>query len=320
MGGTGTIIAIVVMLLSALTYAVSFVLQHKGTQAVVAASESAGGSGGMGKLVTNKIWVIGVLLMGVAFIMHLVALKFGSVAVVQPLVVAELIFIPPVAYLISKTKIVARQWVAIVVVAAALAGFLVIAKPTEGDAVPSGLAWTLVIGGCTVAVVLLIVIGERLPLQGRAALCGIAAGVVNAMLAIVAKGAFEAPSMFTSPLFYITLILCFATLYVNAIAFKRGPITISSPAMIAINPVVSVVMAMILFDDMITTTPFAIAAIIVCCIAVGIGIVVLTQAEAAVEEDVAATWVAVEGEIVTDIKHDIGMGEHHEKPAGSSPN
>ena len=63
MGGTGTIIAIVVMLLSALTYAVSFVLQHKGTQAVVAASESAGGSGGMGKLVTNKIWVIGVLLM-----------------------------------------------------------------------------------------------------------------------------------------------------------------------------------------------------------------------------------------------------------------
>lgn len=307
----GTAIAILIMLISSLVYAFAFVFQHKGTQAAYAKGDATGKSG-VRTMLTNPIWCTGVFLMLVAFVLHLAALAFGSVSVVQPLIVTELIFIPPIAYLVSKTRVSAKQWVAIVVVAGSLAGFLIIAEPSEGSTVPSATAWTLLIVGSAIVVAAMIFIGEKLPLKGRAALCGIAAGCVNALLAMVAKGAFEGGNVWTNPLFYVMIITALATLATTAIAFKRGPITISSPSMIAINPVLSVVLAIVFFGDTINSSPLAIAAIIICCVLVGIGIVVLTQAEADLEAEHGETLVAIEGEVITDVATAAHKHEHKE--------
>lgn len=303
---SNTMLAIVVMLASAAMYGLSFVLQHKGTQAALAKS---GGKGGFKHLVSNPIWLIGIILFGTAFLLHLVALKFGSVAVVQPLIVTELIFIPPFSALISHAKISGKDWLAIIAVTVGLAGFLIIAAPTEGINNAPTSAWITVIVLYAVVMGALYGSGSRLGLVGRAALFGLAAGLANALLAVVAKGAFgaSAVSFFTNPLVWITVLLCVVTVGTTALAFSKGPITISSPAMIAINPIASTLTAMWLFQVSIRHSPLAIVGIIVCMVIINIGIVILSRSESG--HGVAEEEAALSEEVTE------AVTRHHPKPS-----
>lgn len=276
---TNEIIAILVMLLSSACYALSYVLQHKGTQASIGEGVE---NAGVGQLIKNPTWLIGIVLFGTSFLLHMVALGFGSVAVVQPLIVTELIFIPPFAALISKAKIHARDWMAILAVAAGLAVFLIVASPEEGNQDPSTAGWVvtffLFYGIC----IALMLIGSRLGPNPRAAVAGTAVGFVNALLAVFAKGAFESGSgnILTNPMAYLTIFIAITLVALTAMAFKVGPITTSSPAMIASTPIISVIASMVLFGETLNTSPIAIVVTIACMLVVGGGVYALTQSEA----------------------------------------
>lgn len=286
----GTVVAVVVMLASSATYALSFVLQHKGTQAAMSGALGVGETK-LKRLFTSKVWILGVVLFGVAFALHLVALAFAAVAVVQPLIVTELIFIPPISALITKTKISGREWFAIVLVSASLAAFLIAAAPNAGGKEPSVAEWIALIVGIAVVSGLLVFVGERLSPTIRAALCGVAAGLVNAQLALVASGAFSGGggSPLTNPLVYVTVLTTAASVGMTAVAFRSGPITTSSPAMIAVNPIAAVLLSLWLFGDSISDSPVAIAVITISIVVAGYGIIVLTKAEADIEESLVGT-------------------------------
>ncbi len=272
------LLSIVIMLFSAATYALAFVLQHKGTQSAI-------GDGvekpGVGRLARSPAFVIGVLLLSPAFILHIAALSLGSVAVVQPLIVTELAFIPLFSALISKTRISGRDWAAIVAVTLGLGGFLLIANPSEGVATAPTSAWIITSVGFIVALAILYAIGSRQNIVVRAAIFGVCAGLVNALLALYGEGAFSDPSslggLIANPLLYLTIVAALVTVVTNAIAFKSGPITSSTPAMVSINPIVSVLVSLWLFQVTIRHTPIAIVGILVCVAVVGYGIVALTK-------------------------------------------
>jgi len=274
-----TALAIIIMLISAAMYALSYVLQHKGTQAAIGEGVE---NPGIGQLIRNRIWLLGLVLFGLSFIVHLVALSFGSVAIVQPLIVTELIFIPPFAALISGARISRRDWLAILTVSVALAIFLIAAAPQEGTVEPTAVNWTVTIAIFYAICGLLLLVGSRLPTNPRAALFGVAAGFINALLALVAKGMFsssEGSSLFANPLTYITIVVAISTIALTAIAFRAGPITTSSPAMIATNPIVATIGAMLVFGDSINTGLLAIVIIIACLGAIAWGIMALVSSE-----------------------------------------
>ncbi len=125
------ILAVLVMLLSSALYAPALVLQHKGTQQSI--GQFSSGQPKFLDLLKNRVWLSGLILFYVAAVVHIVAISLGSLAVVQPLIVTELIFVPIAAMIISKTAVPGREWLAIVAVAAALAVFLVVAQPTGGS-------------------------------------------------------------------------------------------------------------------------------------------------------------------------------------------
>lgn len=272
-------IAIIVMLASSACYALSYVLQHKGTQASIGEGVE---DAGIGRLVKNPIWLLGIVLFATSFFLHLVALKFGSVSVVQPLIVTELIFIPPFAAIISHAKIHARDWVAILAVAAGLGVFLLTAAPAEGTKDPSTATWVITFIVFYAICGVLMLIGSKLPNNPRAAVAGTAVGFINAALAIFAKGAFEGTggNLLTNPLSYITIFIAISLVGLTALAFRVGPITTSSPAMIAATPIISVIASVILFGETLNTSPLAIVIIIACVIVVGGGVYALTQSEA----------------------------------------
>jgi len=270
-------LAIVVMLISTVVYSFSYVLQHKGT----VASMEATGKSGVKQLLKHPAWLVGSILFYVAGAIHLVALSLGSLAVVQPLIVTELIFIPPIAAVLSKIAVSRRDWMWILIVAAALGVFLAVAQPTEGNSQAATLRWIIAVGTMLVVFAALMIVGRRLEPTPRAAVLGTATGIVNALYVVAAKGAFGAPAL---PLLIVLILLAvfgaiggvaFATY-----AFRSGPVTVSSAAMIVVNPIVATAAAMYLFDVEIVSTPIALLVIGISVAAVIAGIVQLSRSEA----------------------------------------
>ncbi|MDQ1307516.1 MAG: hypothetical protein QG671_3349 [Actinomycetota bacterium] len=314
---SNTVLAILVMLVSSAMYALSFVLQYRGTQQSIgldttppaddasgplpagdkpgggATSGEPGGDGsGVARLARNPAWLFGVVLFGLSFLVHLVALSLGAVAVVQPLLVTELIFIPPFAALINHTRIGRRDWLAILVVCAGLAGFLTVAAPSQGSEIPSAIEWTILLSSFLAAMAVLMLFGRGRGDTVRATLFGVAAGLANALLALTAKGAFAGhhPTFgdwLADPLVWVTVVVAWLTVGTTALAFRSGPITASTPAMIAVNPVVSSLAAMWLFGETIRTTPIALVLTAACTVVVILGVYVLSNSTA-VHPDEAA--------------------------------
>jgi len=202
-------------------------------------------------------------------------------AVVQPLIVTELIFIPPIAAIISKIKVSRRDWMWILIVAASLAIFLAVAQPTEGNSQATTSRWVVALSIMLGLFAILMVIGRRLDPTPRAAVLGTATGIINALYVVAAKGAFGNPGM---PLLVVLIVLAvFSALGGVAFAtyaFRSGPITVSSAAMIVVNPVVATAAAMFLFNVEIIHTPVALAVIAISVAAVSVGIVQLSRSEA----------------------------------------
>lgn len=286
---SNTALAILTMLLSAAMYALSFVLQHKGTQQAIGIdTEGASGeqgSAGVKTLIRNPNWLFGVILFVLSFVVHLVALSFGSVTIVQPLIVTELVFIPPFAALISHARVSAKDWVAIIAVCVGLAVFIAVARPTEGDQVPGAAQWVAAIGGTVILMGALMAVGRSQAPAVRATLFGLAAGLVNALLALLAKGAFASDmtgvsDVLTEPLVWLTALVGLASIAVVALAFRSGPITASTPAMISVNPIVSALAAMWLFGETIVFTPVSALLILVSIVVVIVGVYSLSRSTA----------------------------------------
>ena len=82
--------AVLIALACAAVYGAGTALQHQ------AASEVSGADTGAGHLLLQLLrrpsWLVGLVLSGVAFLLHVAALSHGSLAVVQPIVVTTIVF------------------------------------------------------------------------------------------------------------------------------------------------------------------------------------------------------------------------------------
>lgn len=269
------ILAVVVMLLSSALYAPALVLQHKGTQESI--GQFSTGKPKFADLLRNRVWLSGLILFYVAAVVHIVAISLGSLAVVQPLIVTELIFVPIAAVIISKTPVPAREWVAIVVVAGALAVFLIVARPTGGSARPTADQWVLFLVGTVALVAVLMVVGRRLPNAARAGVIALAAGILAATYAVVIKGVLDSTGVVRIVFVVLTLISAVTYPLVSAEAFKTGAVTVSTSVMILVNPVFATVVSIWLFQVAISHSVGALVILAVTVVVMVLGVVSLAR-------------------------------------------
>lgn len=269
------ILAVLVMLLSSALYAPALVLQHKGTQQSI--GQFSSGQPKFLDLLKNRVWLSGLILFYVAAVVHIVAISLGSLAVVQPLIVTELIFVPIAAMIISKTAVPGREWLAIVAVAAALAVFLVVAQPTGGSVKPTVRQWVVFLVATVLLVLVLMALGKRLPTTARAAVIALAAGILAATYAVVIKGVFDSTG--AARLVFILLTLISAVTYplVSAEAFKTGAVTVSSSVMILVNPVFATIVSIWLFQVSVNHSVAALAVLAASVVVMVLGVVSLSR-------------------------------------------
>ena len=85
------------------------------------------------RLAHRPLWVAGIVADGVSALLHVVALSFGPITLVQPLGVTGLLFAMPIVAVLRRQRISARDLSAALVVLAALSVLLAL-LPTAGSA------------------------------------------------------------------------------------------------------------------------------------------------------------------------------------------
>jgi drug/metabolite transporter (DMT)-like permease len=180
------LLVVVLTLLAAVTNAGSSVLQRKAHQGQVA--RKVHGLRGMLAALRHPAWIGGIALLPISSVLGALALSRGQVSVVQSLQCLELPMVLILSSLVFRHRLLARDWVSIVVMAVGMAVFLYALDPGTGHpGRVSTTAWVVGAGGAALLVLVVAVLGwygGRRGRRRRAQLLGVASGMSFALAAV----------------------------------------------------------------------------------------------------------------------------------------
>jgi len=273
-------VVVVFALLTALSNAVSVTTQH------IASTADPRRSSGWRLvlyLFRNPLWLFGWVALAAAFLFQALALHNGLISVVQPLLVTELIFALVLRRFWIHQSIRLVTWGAAALTCAGLAVFLVAGEPQGGQPTPLSHHWIAAGVTCSAGAAVLVVLGQWGSPGRRAGLYASAAAIMWALVAVFIKTTtdtftqFGVGGMFLHWPVYALAVSGLAGVWLQQAALHVGPLRVSQPLLVIIDPLVSIVLSVWLFDerfipDVVTLTVAAIAFAAMC-----VGVVLLTQ-------------------------------------------
>jgi drug/metabolite transporter (DMT)-like permease len=234
----------------------------------VANLESPAGPQSLGAKITfllhRPMWLLGWVAMGGTFVFTALALYFGTLATVQPILVTELIFTLALRALWLHDPIQRRVWIAATVMCAGLFGFLLVAQPQEGHGSPTARDWLIALSTRGLIIIGLYVLSRWGSPARRAALLGACAALMWAIDAAFVKTATEQLAqvgvlrLFLHwPIYAVIITGVLGTIFLEA-AFSAGPLTASQPAVLIIDPLASIMLGIEIFGETLNHSPLAI--------------------------------------------------------------
>jgi drug/metabolite transporter (DMT)-like permease len=200
------------------------------------------------------IWLAGFALMIVSFLLQAVALHFGRLSEVQPILTTELVFLVIVLVAWFGFTMGRREWVGVLAVCSGLAGFLYFANPVEGSLSPPLWEWAVAIGACSAAIVTAILLALRGPRWWRAAMFGTAAAISFALTAAFTKvvsglAASDWTSLYRHWQTYALAFFGALAVFLAQNAIHAGPIVASQSTIVLVDPLASILIGVGLFGD-----------------------------------------------------------------------
>ncbi len=272
--------AIVFAVLSALSNAGSAVLQR--LAAVDRTSEARSLWRTAIDLVRQPLWLLGAVFLIGTFGFQALALYFGPLSVVQPVLVLELIFTLGLRVFLLHDGIASRTWSAALMICLGLGAFLVVASPTEGSHVPNAGQWMLAVGTRALIVVALLLLARYGSVARRAALFGAATAVVWSVDAALMKQTVDElahsglPGLLTHwPLYAMIATGVLGTILLQG-AYAVGPLAASQAPLLIVDPLASIVLGIELFGEQLHTGPVYVLGAVVALAVLGAGVVMLS--------------------------------------------
>lgn len=215
-------------------------------------------------LVTEGTWLAGVGLAVLSYGFQAVALAFGPLILVQPLIVSELLFAVPASVRLRGLRLRRRDWLAMSAVVAGLSLGMVSANPRQGDPIQPIWSW---IPALVVVAVLTggLLIAARVatgPLMASSyALAGaILMGTQSALYAAtIARLERSIPETFASWETYALVVVSLAGAFLIQNAFQAGPLAASTPVLDSALPLVAIGLGVGLFGEQIRTSALGLA-------------------------------------------------------------
>jgi len=243
--------AIALALFAAAANAIATVLQRLGVEQA-SAIRRAGSL--MAAVIRRPIWFVGLGLTTVSFLLQAIALSIGNLSTVQPVMVAEIVFLVAILGVRLDTKLTWREWFGAGGTAAGLGTFLAVSASSGGNERPSRSDWLLLLMACVGAVVVATSAAKRGPRAWRAACYGVAAAICFALTAACIKTTADQWSrspvwVFSHLEAYGIVVAGLAGLVISQHALEAGPVAASQSALLIVNPLASIVIGIWLFGD-----------------------------------------------------------------------
>ncbi len=282
---------IVFALLAALSNAVNEATQHI---ASTAAPHRSSGWRLVVYLFRNPLWLFGWVALAGAFVFQAFALHGGLISIVQPLLATELVFMLALRRFWIHQSIRPIAWGAAALACASLTVFIIAGQPGGGQPTPTGHHWVSAGVACCAGAGVLAILARWGSPGIRAALYASAAAVMWALVATFIKATtdtlteFGLGGMFTHWPVYALAAGSVAALFLQQAALHVGPLRVSQPLLVIIDPIVSIALSVWLFGEHFTSDGAVLAVAAIAFAVMGAGVVLLTQtAPATMKADIS---------------------------------
>jgi drug/metabolite transporter (DMT)-like permease len=234
-------------------------------------------------LFRSPLWLFGWVALAGAFVFQALALNAGLLSVVQPLMATELIFALVLRQFWIHQSILTITWAAAALTCVGLGVFIVAGEPRGGRPTPTSHHWIAATVACCAAAAILAALAQRGSPGWRAAAYASAAATMWALVATFIKTTtdtlteFGVAGMFTHwPLYALAAGAVAGTLLQQA-ALHVGPLKVSQPFLVIIDPVVSIALSVWLFAENFTSNAAVLALAAAAFAVMCTGVVLLTQ-------------------------------------------
>jgi len=214
-----------------------------------------------------------------------VALRAPSLTLVQPLLVAGLLFALPLGAVLAQRRVTRTELATGGLVCAGLAVFLLAAHPGGGGAPPTTGRWIVVATAVMVVVAAVVLLTRGCRPAHRALALGTAAGLVNGLFAGLAKSVgtvleHGVLAVVTSWQLWALVVVAGVTLTLAARAFQVGAPAAALTGLFAAEPLAGLTLGVALFCDTVRHSPPFTAVAAVGLLVALVGAVVLTYSPA----------------------------------------
>ncbi|MEU2248405.1 DMT family transporter [Streptomyces sp. NPDC019224] len=237
-------LSVLLSLVSAVAYAAGAIVQER------VASASDGRS--LAPL-RNRVWWAAVTLNGLGAVLHVVALAYGPLSLVQPLGALTIVFALPMAALFVRRRAGATAWRGAVMATVGLAGLLALTGSSDAHGLggPQQLMLAVVTFG-GVAALILVSRAMRRPVMRSVVLAG-AAGVAFGIASVYTKTVameWTTGSVGSGlPTLLVIAALAGAGLLLSQAAYRGAGLTAPLATVTVVNPVVAAAVGLTLFGE-----------------------------------------------------------------------
>ena len=213
------------------------------------------------RLARRPIWLVGIASMILGFVFQVSALRYGALALVQPILALELLFVFGYMAILGSRTVRRRDWLAAAAMCAGLGLFLFAASPSGGRQHAPAALWVLA-GLVTIGVVvagLAAAFGLRhrrsaASAAQRAAVLGAVTGVAWGFVAAVIKEfsshlSAGAGAIFSNWSLYVLLGAGALSLLLASHALAAGPLAASQPGFTILDPLAASLLGLFLFGE-----------------------------------------------------------------------
>ncbi|MFD0341912.1 DMT family transporter [Streptomyces sp. NPDC127117] len=264
-------LSVLLSLVSAVAYAAGAIVQER-----VATT----GDGHSLAPLRNRVWWAAVALNGVGAVLHVVALAYGPLSLVQPLGALTIVFALPMAAIFVRRRAGATAWRGAIMATTGLAGLLALTGNAESHALNG--RDQLIVAGVTlgaVAVLLLISTGVRRPVVRSVVLAGaagIAFGIASVFTKTVAVGLTSGAVGAGLPALLAIAGFAATGLLVSQAAYRGAGLTAPLATVTVVNPVIAAVVGLTMFGEQFRHGTAGTMLALACAVVAAGGLILLT--------------------------------------------
>jgi drug/metabolite transporter (DMT)-like permease len=211
------------------------------------------------RLLHRPLWLFGWVPEAGGTVLQAVALSYGALALVEPLLLSGVFMAIPLEAALQRRRPHSRDLVVVAFGVVGLTAFLVTADPRAGVTRPSTAAWLAVGVGVGVVVTVSLLVAWRVRAAARGVALGVATGAMYGAAASLVKTLTEffadhPLAVFGHWQLYALIVVGIAAVALNQNAFQGGPIAAPLTTIALIDPVAGVIIGTTAFHEQLSAS------------------------------------------------------------------